>query len=86
MADRPFLLTKDVAGFGGVSSETISKYRQRSKPDGPYAKDPFPEPDGHTGKWPWWALGREQEIRDWFSRHQDRAGVGGRPRKDAGQD
>lgn len=86
MAERPFLTIADVGALGGVTAQTVSKYLQRSKPDRPYAADPFPAPDDRNGKWPWWALEREVEIREWFARQQDRSGVGGRPRKDAAQD
>ena len=83
--DRLFLTNVDVAELGGVDPKSVSRARQRSKPGQRYADDPFPEPDGRHGQWPWWKLDREQEIRDWFARHQDRTGVGGRPRKSAGQ-
>lgn len=91
MTDQPFLTRADVAKFGGVEPATVSRYLTRSRPAdaekgreaGPYADDPFPAPDGYNGRWPWWRLGRDQEFVDWFRRHKDRTGVGGRPRKDA---
>lgn len=90
---RPFLNASDVAKLGGVTAETVSRYLQRSKPAdpesgrvaGPYVNDPFPRPDDYNGRWPWWSLEREQEIRAWFERRSDRTGVGGRPPKAAGQ-
>lgn len=86
MAEQPFLTLADVAEIGGVSVQTVSRYRTRSRPGGPYEADPFPEQSGKNGKSPWWARRRRREIEAWFERHRDRSGVGGRPRKDAGRE
>ncbi|WP_173056973.1 hypothetical protein [Phytohabitans houttuyneae] len=84
MAEQPFLTLADVAEIGEVEKRTVSRYLTRSRPGQPYADDPFPAPDGLNGKSPWWSKRRRKVIEGWFERHRDRAGVGGRPRKDAG--
>lgn len=94
MSERPFLTRADVAALAGrpMQPETVSRYLTRSRPAdpateraaGPLAHDPFPAPDGYNGRWPWWGLDREREIREWFARHPARFkgdGVGGRPRR-----
>lgn len=97
MPDKPFFTVTDLAAIGarvqGVESmrgTTISQHlwesresvmeKGRQRP-GKYHADPFPAPDGHLGKAPWWAKDREQEIVAWFERHPRRQvgdGIGGR--------
>lgn len=86
MPEIPFLNRAAVAELGGVRPETVSRYLERSRPDGRHADDPFPAPDGREGKAPWWRLDRAGEIKAWFGRHPRVApgvGYGGRPRKPA---
>jgi hypothetical protein len=85
VGDMPFLDRARVAELGGVKPSTVKQYQVDSKPGGRFEKTPFPEPDGRVNRGPWWRVEREQEIRDWFAKIQDRSGVGGRPRKQAGQ-
>lgn len=79
-----------VAEILGVKPKTISQYLSESKGAGQtrtgiagrYADHPFPVPDGYFGKSPWWAFGREGEIRDWDARRPGRgAGGGPKPKK-----
>lgn len=97
--DRPFFGRDEVAAIGAavqgapLQAKTVSQHLYESRPEvgtgsnrkaGRFADDPFPKPDGHLGKAPWWAKEREQEIRAWFGRHPRRMkgdGIGGRPRK-----
>ncbi len=87
--EPPLLDTKAVAAILGVQPKTVSQYLVESKTTGRpksgrgrYVDNPFPEPDGHIGKSPWWALAREQEIRDWDSRRAGQGRGGGpKPKK-----
>ena len=66
----------DLAAVGellGVRGTTVSSYLQRSKPGGFYADHPFPVPNDHIARSPWWHPNRTQEILDWA---QGRAGQG----------
>jgi hypothetical protein len=63
----------------GVDADTITAYQRESKPDGRYARDPFPANDDTFSGRPWWNPKRAPEIEAWAAR-RPRHGVGGRPR------
>ncbi len=70
-----------VAALIGVQPKTISQYLTESREGGRYAKHPFPAPDGHIGKGPWWRREREQDIKTWAAARPGPGVGGGRPKK-----
>lgn len=88
--EPPLLTIRHVAEILGVKPKTISQYLVESrgadptagKKAGRYADHPFPKPTDYIGKSPWWALGREDEIRDWNDRRAGQ-GRGGGPKPKA---
>jgi hypothetical protein len=70
-----------VAALIGVQPKTISQYLTESREGGRYAKHPFPMPDGHIGKGPWWRRERERDIKAWAAARPGPGAGGGRPRK-----
>lgn len=56
------LLTRDVAAYAGLRTDTIRKYRVRGV---------FPEPDGHTFGHPWW---HRETIERWLARRKKHTG------------
>lgn len=71
-----------VARLLGVQPKTISQYLSESKGDGRYADNPFPEPNGHIGRGPYWRLERKEEILKWAESRPGQGAGGGRPRRD----
>jgi hypothetical protein len=71
--------TADLAAMLGVKAATIRHYRADSRPRGRYAQHPFPQPDGHLGKTPYWDPGRDDEIRAWAATRPGQGVGGGRP-------
>lgn len=78
--EKPVLDRSSVAAILGVKPKTISQYLSESKGEGRYAKHPFPVPDGHIGRGPYWLLSREAEIREWDAKRVGQGVGGGRPR------
>jgi hypothetical protein len=80
--EEPNILDRTAVGKligNGVTGETVKQYQKASKPEGRYARDPFPEPDGVFNGAPYWLASKSDKIREWDARRQ-RPGVGGRPR------
>jgi hypothetical protein len=76
----------DVAALLGpnIKSKTVSTYLYESQAQigrgerqrrGRYADHPFPAPNGHEGKAPWWRIERQAEILAWAA---SRPGQGAR--------
>ena len=53
MTDPTRWTIPDVAAYLGVKPHTVSSYRARRK---------MPQPDGYTGRTPWW---QPTTIREW---------------------
>lgn len=86
----PVLLIADVAELLGVKQKTISTYLTESRDvvgrgararRGRYASHPFPAPNDHFGRIPWWHQDRADEIRAWDAERPGQGVGGGRPRQ-----
>jgi hypothetical protein len=54
-----------VAALLGLEPDTISRYLHHSRAGGRYADHPFPAPDGHVGRGPWWSANRRGDLLAW---------------------
>lgn len=77
-----------VAKLLNVKPITISRYLTESRRvvagrPGRYANHPFPKPDGHIARSPYWNRDRTQELLDWAKNRAGRGAGGGRPRRRA---
>lgn len=74
------MLTRDdVAEILGIKPKSVSQYLVESKEGGKYELHPFPAPNDYVGRSPWWALGREDEIKKWAADRPGQGVGGGRP-------
>lgn len=85
MGDPERMSQTDVGKLIGVVPETVSTYRNLSKPGRRYERHPFPKPDGFFGPHPWWRVGREEEIREWARNRPGRGAGGGYPAQQRAQ-
>lgn len=83
MTDPPVLDRTAVGALIGVSGYTVSRYLVDSRDGRRYAGHPFPAPNGHIGKSPWWHPDRRAEIEEWARTRVGAGTGGGRPRKDS---
>jgi len=77
----PVLGLQAVAKICGVAATTVSNWMSDSKPGRCYAATPFPAPDGHIGKSPWWNPERHDEFTMWMASRPGRGAGGGRKPK-----
>jgi hypothetical protein len=64
--DKPIVLDSAAVGrLLGVTAATVTQYRSDSRNGRRYSSHPFPEPDGHSGRSPFWLPSRSQEIEEW---------------------
>jgi len=79
----PVLDRTAVAKILGVQPRSVSQYLVDSKKGRRYADHPFPAPDGHIGRSPYWNLDRKDEISAWDEGRVGQGSGGGRPRTTA---
>jgi hypothetical protein len=63
----------------GISSRSVTQYRSDSNAGRRYAEHPFPEPDGYSGRSPYWHPTRKLEILRWAQQRPGQGAGGGRP-------
>ena len=92
MMDNAHPLILDIAALGVIIGRcrpdeqwlmpnTVNAYIRDSRNGGRYSDIPFPEPDGHLGRKPYWDPARIHEIQAWARSRPGQGVGGGRPRR-----